>query len=130
MDLSHNKHAPALRCLETMSNHLMTAHAKQPAECIACFQFCSCLGLYSNKHHQFYSTHVLLFPSELKRHINTSKRFLSKSNLYIHINFPSLLNQILHCICSNYALICQRLMRDAKTRYRILHVPMICSFFP
>lgn len=60
-DLSHNKHEPLLTCLETKSDHLMTAHTKQTAECKTCVQFCSCLGLYSNKHHQFYSTDVLIF---------------------------------------------------------------------
>lgn len=32
MDLAHNKHEAFLTCLETMSNHLMTARTKHSAE--------------------------------------------------------------------------------------------------
>ena len=42
--LSYNKHEPFVTCLETMSNHLMTARAKQAAERMTCFQLCTCLG--------------------------------------------------------------------------------------
>lgn len=47
-DLSHNKHEAFLTCLETMSNHLMTAHTKHTVKRMTSFQFCLCLGLYSN----------------------------------------------------------------------------------
>lgn len=94
-DLSNNKPEPFQTCLETMSNHLMTACTKQTAEYMACFEFYSCLGLYSNKHHQFYSTDVL-FPPYV-RDINTvTNWFLSKRVLQcIYIKW---LQHLIHCI--------------------------------
>lgn len=57
-------HERLLACLETMSGRLMTARAKQTAECMTCLQICSCLGLYSNKHHQFCSVLFCFVPYE------------------------------------------------------------------